>query len=318
MRRPDLSAAVLGIRAPYISFPSQARRLQSPVSSASHLRLQHHSRQIGFGAHPRHGKIPARPLRGAGRGQIPRCQPHPVWSRPAEPSCARPRGPGLCPAFAKLSSSEERAPGTSGADSRGAPAGSVSRRGGSGAPAGSAARPSPGPGAAPPLRSAPPPPLRPALPPDPEPREFCRASRRPALPLPRCQPSARPQGPPRSAPAVRLPARGQRRTWRRVFPPGGACLLACSRPFQYDPPGLGSPFSEYVLPRVNLDGGRARWEEPVGVASRRQEHPRPGGAGPGRSRPCQAKPSQACGLCALTAAGGARGAARLRSAIVRL
>lgn len=149
MRRADLSASVLGIRAPYISFPSQARGLQSPVSSASHLRLQHHSRQIGFGAHPRHGKIPARPLRGAGRGQIPRCQPHPVSSRPAEPSCARPLGPRHCPAFAKLSSSEERARGTSGAAGGCVPPGTLGVRqrgrcrGGSGAPMGSAARPSP-------------------------------------------------------------------------------------------------------------------------------------------------------------------------------
>lgn len=83
-RRADLAAAaVLGVRAPsHLFSPDKHGDCESPVSSASHLRLQHHSRQIGFGAHPRHGKIPARPLHGAGRGQIPRCQPHPISSHP--------------------------------------------------------------------------------------------------------------------------------------------------------------------------------------------------------------------------------------------
>lgn len=90
------------------------RDCKSPVSSASHLRLQHHSRQIGFGAHPTHGKIPARPLRGAGRGQILRCRLCPLPSRRAAlyetsqpPALPRPVFPNLC-------SSAERAPGPPG------------------------------------------------------------------------------------------------------------------------------------------------------------------------------------------------------------
>lgn len=143
----------------------------------------------------------------------------------------------------------------------------------------------------------PPPPLRPAFPPDSEPREFCRAdgSVPPSATAPRTR-ADRPLGPAavtslqRAGPCGSAGADGPRSsrpgasgpTRRRAFP----CwrrLLACPVRFNTIPRGLGSHFREFVLRWVDLDGGRAPWEEPVGVASRREECP--------RSRPCQARPS---------------------------
>lgn len=147
------------------------------------------------------------------------------------------------------------------------------------------------------------PPLRPALPPDSEPRDFCRAdgSVRPsvsavltALTAPR--PGRAPPGP---GPAARC----------RAFPFWKASLLACPVCFNTILWGLGSPFSDFVLRWVNLDGGRAPWEE-ASVSPAAARSVRTLGE-PGRAAPGHAKPNQACGLPALPAAGGPRGAARL-------
>lgn len=91
---------------------------------------------------------------------------------------------------------------------------------------------------------------------------------------------AAPRSPPSPGPEPQLGA--------GLFPPGGR-LLACPVRFNTIPRRLGSPFSVLVLRWVDLDGGRAPWEEPVGVASRRQGASAPSGS---RAEWLPAVPSQ--------------------------
>lgn len=165
------------------------------------------------------------------------------------------------PAFAKLRSTEERAPGISGAPGAGCvpPGGLCVCLRGRVRRLRSFARPwaalraphraaSGGTGPhgtrLPRCARRPPPSLRPALPPDPEPREFCRAggSVRPSdtAPLTRGdRPSASQRGR-----AALLPARGSGAAWRRAFPSWRT--PACPVRFNTNPRGLGSLFSELV------------------------------------------------------------------------
>lgn len=182
------SAGRSGAAAPLC--PGKHRDCKSAASSASHLRPQHHSRQIGFGAHPTHGKIPARPLRGAGRGQVPRCRPRLVPSPPVPPNCplrdrsapGSARGPPLQTAAPP---GAPRGGGRTAPGSRCLPAGSgaaerrvcyrLRARGQRRASSGAVGRDGPRlPHCAQRRPPSPPQPPRPARPPDPEPGAFCR------------------------------------------------------------------------------------------------------------------------------------------------